>query len=326
MKRLLFVALAATAFVSAQASFELALVLDVDHANSRADIKRFDVNTGAYLGSFGGGYINYTANNSVLTLDQANSAVYVTQSSAAVLKFNYNTGEYLGEFYPVNTMIFGVSLQSNTLIGAWTGNTSFLTRYSTSGTYEGSYYGGFGTGLRGAVTYNGMLFAPDSVNKQLLKWNYGALGSTATVAGAMPGWNSGYGWEVEAISNRLYWSDQYNNLINANVNASGVITGNSLISFAGQGITFSQGLGKGHGDMLYLGGTDAGRANGKVCRYNSATGQFRGTFGAGYLHDPSSIDVVLAPEPSVWFGLAFGVGLVAKRRRASFHERSNLGV
>ena len=259
MKRLLFVAFAVAAFLPAQASFELALVLDVDHANSRVDVKRFDVNTGAYLGSFGGGYINYGANNPTLTLDQANGVVYVEQSSSAVLKFNYNTGEYLGEFYPINTMIYGVTLQSNSLIGAWSLNTSYLVRYSASGIYEGSYYGGFGTGLRGAVSYNGMLFAPDSVNKQLLKWNYGAINSTATVAGAIPGWNSGYGWEVEAISNRLFWSDQYNNLISVNVNASGVITSNSLISFAGQGISFSQGLGKGHGDMLYLGGTDAGR-------------------------------------------------------------------
>jgi len=145
MKRLLFVALAATAFVPAQASFELALVLDVDHANSTVDVKRFDVNTGAYLGSFGGGYINYGANNPTLTLDQANGVVYVEQSNSSVLKFNYNTGEYQGEFAPLNPMVYGVSLQSNSLVGAYAENTSYLVRYGLNGNYEGFYYGGYGT-------------------------------------------------------------------------------------------------------------------------------------------------------------------------------------
>lgn len=93
MKFFAFLAvLAGTASVNA--TFEMLLVADAGNGTGGTSrVHRIDGTTGAYLGSFGGGFLNGARG---IDIDQSTGRAYVHEVSGGIQVFNYNTGVYFG--------------------------------------------------------------------------------------------------------------------------------------------------------------------------------------------------------------------------------------
>ncbi len=292
--------------LTSQASFEM--VLAVDFTNSL--VRRFDGETGASFGTFGGGRMSRA---SAITINQSLGHAYVYDRQAGrIFTFNYNTGEYLNDFSVAAKPFGWISTASNGDILLGSSESSFgpsiLSRYTNTGTFVSfwqTYSGQASFGL--AEGSDGGIYTIDGNGKFALRYASTSGGSYTDFLGNSQ--FSSNGGEVRAHGNRIYAATGSSGKVVSFT--AGTLTIGPTYSFNLQLGSELDGLGFGHGNTMYVCGMDAS-ANGKVIRYSLSTGvstviaSVPGT-------TLSSMAVVVAPEPSSL--LAFGIAGVALMRR-----------
>lgn len=315
MRFVLALSLLATAGL-AHASFELVMVAD----RGTQSVHRFDGNTGLYLGSFGGGYVQ---NPIGMCIDQATGRAFVvdavsgdgsTNALARVWTFNYNTGEYLSSFSAPYSYVYPqIAFRNNVLYLGISG--SIVDAYSTSGSILNSYQFTGSSAPRGtAVDDNGKIWTVEG-NKVYTYLPGG--GTTAfTMASSVAASTSNGQRQIAISGSRMLAAGA---ISISRINLSGLVAANpanpiSTSTYATY--TAINGVGFGHGDIGYYTGT-VSAGQGRISRILYSEGLTLQTFGTGILNDPRSVAVVVAPEPSSFVALGIGaLALLRRRKRA----------
>lgn len=294
--------------VMASASFEMVMVLD----KGTKSIKRYDPETGAYLGEFAK---NRFFNATSMSVDPSRNRVYVGDTDTAlgytvIHAFNYNTGEKVAQYY------------------------------------SAGWYGAYGLIARGDNAY----FLDASPTPRLLQFNTTQTNPTSTVttlllnnAGAtVSNRNQGV-----AIGNDLYWSSSTelskfslstssyfpSVVAGAFAGAARAVSGEVLVGFSGGGLinlytslgnyaggsiiptaTSVRAVASGHFEHYALANTPGGFV---IARQNSVYPfNHLGTFGLGTMNDPAFMGVVTAPEPSTMVVAGLGIAAMLRRRKS----------
>lgn len=309
-KRLL-VGMAGMMALTAQASFELAMVLDANAPGGGirpGRVHRFDPNTGRYLGSFGG----FSTGATSLAVDQSRSVAYV-YDSGFVSRWNYNTGDYLGVF-PAFVNGTHIALNpSGTQLVLTTGSTNAGLFNPLTGSYLGEVMGnGYGTRHRGVAFIPGAnrwLTSGDQW-RNLHQWSssFADLGSSQDNTSGML---SAPFPQITHVGGR--------NSTAVYGSAEGVIRyvdldlGFGFVSEAPNvfGFTRTTGLAPAHFGYFAVGNTTNGWAIGQFNEFHQGIR----TFGEGIMGSPRAMATVLAPEPGTMLAVGAGLAALAVRRR-----------
>lgn len=293
---------------AAQASFEMLLSVDF----SAAAIRRYDGQTGAFLGSFGAGYMSTPAG---LTINQSRNEAYVhDRASRRIFAFNYNTGEYLRDFDTGSEFYSWISTDNsgNILISSTdAGSKNQMRRYSPTGTLLNTWnMPAVGPMYSAAQSSNGSIWAIDNYASPNSIHRFGT-GSPNALNSYSLGGTTGIGGEIRSSNGIVYFPSgsgtTYSYFHESTPTTVNVI---NLSSYFG----FAPGIGFGHGNIAYFAGSNA--ADGVIYRRNLATG-FMAKIVTAPGVDFSSLAVVVAPEPATCTILTFGVLAALRRRRSS---------
>lgn len=303
-------ALCSALFVSslAHASFELTFVLD-NAGTGNVQVKRFDPNTGAFLGAFGRGIIQNPPYG--LALDQATNTCYVTTFSGAVQRFNMYTGEFMGE-YALSVGSTGwtsVSLGGNLLrsIG------SSIGIFASTGLLNSSFGGGLGANYQSVVqAANGNYYALDGTLNRLYSFS-----STGTYLSYMS-INSAYSFnDLKTYGNKVIWSTTDFNVANNDriysVDTVAGGAGNYRVWNPGVPTYTLRGASLGHDNVVHYSYINSS-SQAVIGSMSINTGTVYGTFGAGSLSFALSQQTVNTPEPGTWAALGLGALAILRRR------------
>lgn len=295
----LALALAALSF-SAHASYDLAFV--VDRVNKR--VHRFDMDSGAYFGSFGSQWL--TAPLSV-TAD-ATTGIVTVYDAPGIYSFNGFTGELVGA-----SNIDGLANSTSRIALAPDGRFIYSTGVVTTTVHSST--GGFVTSLSpagstitiGARTANEYWVLSGSNNSLRRFTSSGSIIDTTQIGGA-PWTGSGrVAFDSGTGPERGYF-----------VRSGGTITPLSATSLAVAG-SFSSGLDSvtdlafGHPGRLFFTGTAGGVPTvGRRLIGMSVNGP---TLTHPALGEATGIAVIAAPEPSALMALGVGALAILRRRR-----------
>lgn len=294
--------------VVASASFEMLMVLD----KGTKSIKRYDPETGSYLGEFAK---NRFFNATSMSVDPSRNRVYVGDTDTAfgytvIHAFNYNTGEKVAQYH------------------------------------SGGWYGAYGLIARGDDAY----FLDASPVPKLIQFNTTQTNPAFTLSSILLG-NTGAAVtnrsQGVAIGNDLYWSSSTelskfslststyfpNVVAGAFAGAARAVSGDVLVGRSGGGLletynpfgsyaggsvvptaTSIRAVASGHFEHYGLANT----AGGFVIARQNSTYPFNhlGTFGLGTMNDPAFMGVVTAPEPSTMVVAGLGIAAMLRRRRS----------
>lgn len=300
----------------AHGSFELILAANITDNK----IDRYDGDTGAYLGSFGGS----SGTNWTVVADQPRNLVYMTGNNGSrVNKYNYNTGELVGtftgtfatdgwqtinsagtEFYnPRGTNIEVINPNTGAIIRTITrAGMSFRSVVSVAN--QTIVATGIEAGNLVARSYNTATGA--SIDAQII------TPASFTTQSSLIGGQS-------AIAAHYYEGDAATNIARVGYNAFGNFTGFSTQTVQTLGNLLGangQGMAKGHVGVWMVGGNTAGAiANPVLRRYiGSTTLDFEREYTLR-TKTYTSITTVLAPEPGTMLALGGGLALFLRRRR-----------
>lgn len=274
-------------------------------------IHRYDGDSGAYLGSFGQ---NFLLNPRGLALDQANQRVIV-ESGIGVSTFNYNTGQHLSTNPTFANARDIAILGTNYYRGFSTTTTTAMGRILTyqTATFQTLYNAGT-VGTWSGVTASSGTSKPYSVDidtGRVARWNLGvttgpeALTSNTNIRSGL-GSNASYVIGVGFDGT----------MVAVNASTMGVTTGPAPL-----GTAWTSGIDAafGHGTSAWGLGMTAGGAIVQSYAQNPNTLAFQGLnrFSASQVTSPSSMVVVVAPEPMTMSALALGMfGLLKRRKKA----------
>lgn len=300
-----------------QASFEL--VLAVDQTNHC--IHRYDGDSGAYLGNFGGLRLDAAGYGPFgMALDQTRNKVYVG-TNAGIKSFNYNTGEYLNTIQAPNGLNFGFSVFSNgdllTNI-----NTTVQRISSTTGaliqTFNLSAGGLQGTALSAAVDENDNVFIVDTItgsgtnNAKIDRFLGNGTYLSSTGFYTQRAVNNFQ--QMQARGGHLICGDDTTGHYTAMTYTAGSM-GSPFQNFYSSDMTQTLGVAMGHGDIRYHSGPGPSGASRIVI--NTETGG-----PANILPTPQipanamrQICVVVAPEPGSLLGLGLGLLVISRRKK-----------
>lgn len=279
-------------------------------------IHRFDGISGAYLGSFGQGYVQ---NPMALALDQANNRVFVAEptngsngsvgGSARIWSFNYNTGEYLNSF--TTNFLYGIPQiayrsgflsvgNDGSIYDRYDVNTGLVVRTS-QWPLASAGLAHQGTNLW-AFSDNKVYSRDDVTNGLVTTYTMATPVASSTLSGQRQLAISGNrALAVGAISFSGFRLDT--------LSTSGT---NAMVTNSISGYNQMNGAGFGHGDIAYVGGTRSA-GGGAISRILWSSGTHLQTLGSGILSEPHGIAVVVAPEPGSLLGM--GVAALAFLRR-----------
>lgn len=300
----------------AHGSFELILAANITDNK----IDRYDGDTGAYLGSFGGS----SGTNWTVVADQPRNLVYMTVNSGSrVNKYNYNTGELVGTFTG--------SFASDSWQAINSAGTEF---YNPRGTNIEVINPNTGAIIR-TITRAGMTFRSvvsvanqtivgmgiESGNLVARSYNTatGAAIDAVTVTAATFTTQSSLIGGQSAIATHYYEGDGNTNIARIGYNTSGLFSGFSTQTVQPLGNLLGangQGMAKSHVGVWMVGGNTPGFISNPVLRrYIGATTL---DFEREYTlrtKTYTSITTVLAPEPGTMLALGGGFALILRRRR-----------
>ena len=280
-------------------------------------IERYDPYTGAYLGSFGTGYVTNPYGIAVIGQDAyvSDPFTYNGTQYSRIDVFNFSTGAYDGSVFSTSPYnIWGLAKYGTYLLASDAGNTStgadaVVYTFNSSGT-ETSFYtmpsGTFPMSIAAdsshdyVATYEGGLYS----------YNLNSTGVTTSLNFHATPADYLYGVAVNEgdVFAAGYSSTNSDGQI-LEYNTSGVLQGTyTSTSNTPYSLAF------GHNGMLYALTNDntIQRFDGN---YNIEYGPL-GSFDLSETADAERIAVYAAPEPASMFGLALGaLALIARRRR-----------
>ena len=308
IKKISFAAgLVAIASVS-NASFELGLVLD---AGTRS-VHRFDMESGAYFGSFGAGWLN---DPQAIMLDQANNRVWVVDNDALssrvkILGFNYNSGGRDGSV-PISLgysePIQAVRRANGEFILSGSG---LSERFSSTGTILSSMYSGGGNQGGIAIGADGFLYTVVHATQTVVRTSQTSGTVLATSAASVFG-TTGEG-QMVANNGRMYFATGLGTVFSIQEGFANGGTG--FLQLNATNFSATKALGVGHNKIMYIAGRNAANTGGLIERWDPVISSFGGTFGGSVLQNPVSMAVVVAPEPGTLLALG-GLTLAVVRRR-----------
>ncbi len=291
-------------------SFELGIVLDIGGPSPL--LKRFDMVTGTYFGSFGAGYLSTGAQS--LVMDQSTNSVFVLTNVGPIQRFNYNTGEYLGEFSPPYSSTGCLGHANKALLAPLNGNLSVVGATDYFGRLLGVYAGNSGDIFySGCLAGNGKVYSLSGNSPRRLKWwNEGAYGTTPLGESDVPDLAPGLPWQMAVNGSNIVFTDRGQNMFNTFVDTSGPVLVQEKVNL-GAYLSASYGTAFGHNSLVFIAGQSG--STGQIVRYNTTTRQFRGAFGSSNLTFPVALQVVTAPEPGSLIGIGIALSALFLRRR-----------
>lgn len=318
--RFMFSCLLVGSVATSYASFELVMVAD----RGTKSVHRFDGTTGAYLGAFGGGYLQ---NPVSMTLDRAGNRVFVADAlsgdgsaptNVRVWEFDYNTGEYKNNFTARNAG--GDFVYQNPQISYFSGSVAvgFDTRFADTFNTSTGVFAGTATFQTASnphgLAYDsiGQLWAPEGGTyiQRYLSGGVTRFTLSSTFAASSVVRQTAISGDRLIGVGALSWSRLSLSALNSS-------TTNPLTTYTeSSGVSSTSGCGFGHGDIVYTtgSGTLAG-GTGFVNRYLYSSGTRLQSFGGGVLSEPRAMAVVVAPEPGSLAALALGGAALLRRRR-----------
>jgi len=285
---------------SATASFEL--VLAAGTANGSSEIRRYDDNTGAYLGSFGQGHFSLADQ---MAIDSTKGLVYVAdQNRQTISTFKYSTGEFVNEFNlnAAPTCIV-LNSQGNLVVGLF----GVARIFNPSGDFLGQVTTGSSDTYVLAMDSLGQLHSFNTTGEYRRYNSSLSLVTSGTVTAASSYYGNGY------VKDGLLHASRYGSgrMDRFNVSGSGI----SLNTSFATGQTVSPlGLAQGHGSRYFqmgsdpLNGTDAVIVRGTT---NAAPASKLVTIN-NFI--PRGLATVVAPEPGTMLALGAGILALARRR------------
>lgn len=310
MKNLVVLSFIACGCTLAQASFELALVLD----RTTRKVHRFDTVSGAYLGSFG----SFSATAATLAINvQRNEVIVWDPGVGGVYHHNYNTGQLNNVTFGWNPAIpkFGYTPNGNHLLLPI--NQSII-QYNFDLSSTNSYTPSGASGLfgrHGLVDSNRFLIS-DS-NGKITQNNH----TSKTVQGTIPYPGTAF---TGICSSPV--SLQNGEQVGAAVTSSGNLTLFTLTPTTLTArysvsalMTSPQDIAPLHRGFVVV-GRNAGVAVLQTFAVGSSVGGGVGvapgiTLSGGGIGDPVSVATVVAPEPSTAIAAGLGLTMLARRRR-----------
>ncbi len=291
----------------ANASYDMVVMLDY----STKSLKRFDGQTGAYLGEIGAGRM---IRPRFVERGPNAGEIVVTDELDPVLKystihvFNVHTGELKRQLYETGFQsLAGIHRDPTT--GAYTVadvTTSTTLRLHT-----------INSALTAVTGFNAATIAGVSVT---------AFGADVAVIGGVP-WVAGYSnayRRVDTSASSTSFSNggmgvttcfgTMRSRTGAAVTYVGSNGGGTLAAIGATAIsttlTSVYGIGSGH-EYDYVAGYRGGLP--VIDVYNRSF--LTGSFGTAQITNPADMVVITAPEPAVWLGLSVGLLVLLKRRR-----------
>lgn len=308
MNRLIALVCLGVIAASANASYELALVLD----RTTKKVHRFDAESGAYLGAFG----SFSASVTSIKVNPAKGECLVFDSGyGAVFTYDYSSGELKSVssgwisslpcvsvnttnqhwYFPVNTTIYEYTALGTSSIGGhpvsgaaslgdmeWIDSTKAFLGQTGSGTCY--VYDFNSNSIVGTTTHSVAM-----LGVTVLPYTYPDGGSAL----------------VGISANGTVYLDKY----------SGALF--QIGSFA-SGIAAAKDVAALHAGIIAVGKSSGGAA--VIQTFGIATTPYQGMFplitmSGGGITDPVSVATVIAPEPQEWMVLGLGLGALVIRRR-----------
>lgn len=289
------------------ASFEMALISD----STKGVVHRYDLDTGAYLGSFGNGDLVGTQ---AVAIDQSRQWAFVgtgtTQGGLAI--YNYNTGEFIA---------------STDQVSGQTQDLAFSSTYGLLAVLSGSIISRMPNvpSPLGIVTYVGP--APISGVGMDSSGNvFGYAPSTGVISRWAPGGGSVTGSVTIAVgTSGIAVKDTSILQVSSDLTVRNI---NTLNFGTATGFTpatpFTQGIDVefGHAGTAWALGISGGTP--RLQRYrqsNGGTGPFYDAFGLprslSQVTTATGLAIVVAPEPLSVASIGIGLGFLLRRRKAS---------
>jgi len=270
------------------------------------NVQRFDITSGASLGTVGTGKLDGTLG---MTIGTDGSIYICSELTGSIEKFN-GAGGWLGRFATANTPT-GITFDSTGKAYVAQFDTDSVTKYSATGTLLGTFVTGGSGGLNGpdlGATFgpDGNLYVPSFYSGDVLRYN----GTTGAFMDKFIAAGSGGMSQPRQIlwrDGKVYvTSDNGNSVLRYNASTGAFIdtfvTSGSGTLFGATGMVFA-------GDSLYI----ASSRNNRVLKYSANTGAFQSSFATTGLNGPVSLLVV--PEPTSLLALGGGLLLLARQRK-----------
>lgn len=275
------------------------------------NISRFDMASGASLGTMSGGGLSGTLGTRV----GPDGLLYVcSETSQSILRFNLSTHSF------VDTFVSGTGLSNPTAITfdgsgnilAANFNNSTVTKYSSSGAFLGTLVASGSGGMSGpdigtVIGPDGKLYVPGFNSNAVYRYDAttGAFLDTFIPAGGLGGMSQP---RTILFRNNLVWitSDNGNKVLRYGLDGSFIDT---FVASGSGGLNGATGMVFGDDGLLYI----SSWRNNKVLRYSATTGAFVDTFATTGLNGPVYLTAV--PEPSTFLGIGIGIAAVSLARR-----------
>lgn len=294
----------------ASASYELMFATD----RAAQKINRYDAISGAYLGSFANGF---SASFARMTPDPATGTLYVGDNSEfRILKFNYNTGEFLGYIpTPGYNSYQCLRLSDGTFVVG--GESTDFGHFSAAGVKLDTL--SFPVAVLGVTqASNGFVYGV-GINGQIYRIT--TDGINVTHIATIP--SSPISVGIKAQGNTLAVTS-YGDAVRTTVftvKADGTFGATLGAIDLGSGISNSlvgREVAFGHNGLIYTLVEDITAQKNYAYSYHYATTKVIRQLDLGINGNGTGclgLATVVAPEPSTWLAMGFGVLAIAHRRR-----------
>jgi outer membrane protein assembly factor BamB len=275
------------------------------------NISRFDMTSGAALGTMTGGGLSGTLGTRV----GPDGLLYVcSETTNSLLRFNLTTHAFVDTFVAGNGLSnpTAITFDSSGNVLAANFVSSTVTKYSSSGAFLSTLVSSGSGGLNGpdigtVIGPDGKLYVPSFNSNAVLRYDAttGAFLDTFVPAGG-PGAMSQP--RTILFRNNMVWitSDNGNKVLRYGLDGSFIDT---FVASGAGGLNGATGMVFGDDGLLYI----SSWRNNKVLRYSASTGAFVDTFATTGLNGPVYLTAV--PEPATFVGIGIGLAAVSLARR-----------
>jgi DNA-binding beta-propeller fold protein YncE len=284
----------------ASASYELVMVVDSTAASP--SIRRYDGNTGAFLGSFGLGYFR---DPDQIAVNPSTGEAFVTDlARGSISRFKYSTGEYVSEI-TVSGLTSGGAIAMMPGGDFVIGGGSTVRKFSPSGTLLGSFF------MPAAVFALGV-DSTSRIHAADVSGNYRRT-SSSLVPQASATLTSPVFGSMFVDGSTLYAADYDNDQIDRyTITTSGLTANASLFSGASD---FPLGVAPGHAGRAYFAGGDPTTTTTAVLMRGSVQNGISDKIVSLPSSDFRGVATVVAPEPASMLAITAGLTILMKRKK-----------